>query len=101
MIVVTAVTGERRHRYCFSVVGSSIIFVSFYGLALFCGSAHTRLTQGHHRFHILGEWVLVRGSSFTFFNLPHFSFLKGKNYFPLSIEFKGKNLLLVEQILSY
>ena len=33
-----------------------------------------------------------------FFSLPflkgNFSFLKGTNFFPLSIEFKGKNLLL-------
>ena len=55
MIFVTAVTGEMRYRFCFGGVGSRIIFVMFYGLALHCGSAHTGLTQGHCRYHILGE----------------------------------------------
>ena len=66
------------------------IGIAFYGSDVYCGSAHTGLTQGHCRFHILGEWVLVRGSSFTFLNLHHFSFLKGKNHFPLSIELKER-----------
>ena len=46
-------------------------------------------------FKVNGYWSEEAASPFL--NLPHFSFLKGKNYFPLSIEFKGKNLLLEEQ----